>query len=115
MWISGQIADNTKKRSEISRGYAIKCHAGRVTVKSGDEYKDIPVISPSGISYLPREGEEVAIFPSEGGAVCSTILSENTEIEPGELMIKSPSGGYIRFKNDGQVVVNGQAFAKEEA
>ena len=115
MWISGQIADNSKKNSEISRGVAVKAGGGRATVKSGEEYKDISIISPSGISYVPAEGEEVIVFPMEDGAVCSSVVSGDADIEAGELMLKVASGGYIWFKNDGSVVVNGHVFEKEES
>lgn len=114
MWISGQIADNSRKNSEISKGSVVKITPEGVTVKSGEEYKDIPLISPSGMKYVPTEGEEVAVFPMEDGAVCSPMYVKDNELDVGELMLKVPSGAYIWLRNNGQVVINGQVIEKEE-
>ena len=41
--------------------------------------------------------------------VC-TIACENTEIEPGELLLFSKGGAEILLSNDGKVYINGKEF-----
>lgn len=113
MWISGKLADGTKDSNEISVGTVLSSGDGKVTVTAGGEYKQIAVLCPAGITGMPLEGDEVVVFPTGDGAVCSPVSPGSSGVLPGEIMIRAASGAYIHLKADGTAVINGRVFAKE--
>ncbi len=113
MWLSEEIASVGKNSEQVSLGHVIKAESGKITVKNGEDYKDIPLMAPGCINYVPQSGEEVVIVNLGEQAVCSTISAARGNINPGELYIGTQSGAYIWLKNNGQVVINGQVFEKE--
>ena len=48
-----------------------------------------------------------------GSGVCLGAVLEESGVQPGELKLFSSGGAEIYLKNNGDVVINGQTFAKQ--
>lgn len=107
MWISKKMASIRKNISdENSLGEITDSIGSNVTVQSASEYREIPLIAPYGIAYVPDSGDETVVIPVLGKRICLGTLVQDKNLDPGELMLFSKGGAKIILKNDGTVVIN---------
>ena len=76
------------------------------------EQRDIPIFAPRGIRYHPAEGDNMLMITGEGRDVCAGVLSKSTGLLPGEMEICGPGGSYLKFRKNGEVVINGLTITK---
>ena len=108
MWISNKIAvDDKLKRRKTSSGEVTMVDDGKVIVQNSNEYRDISIVSPGGIAYVPVQGDKALIIPVGEENICIGIIGEKKGLEAGELMLSSHGGAKIILKNNGEVVING--------
>lgn len=80
----------------------------------GGERRQVPVYSPGGYFWRPREGERVLVLKTGGEAEAPCVVGavpEQTELQPGEVYVKGGSSA-VRLGEDclelsGEVTVNG--------
>ena len=112
-----------KNRAAPAEGtYSGKVSSGLLSVIGAGETRDLEVCVPGGYCWKPRIGQSVIVVRTGAEGEAQSIIGcpdapENTtaeDMEPGEVYISSTGGAYIYLKNNGEAIINGQVFAKEE-
>lgn len=84
-----------------------------VSAISDNSLVDIPIVSIPGIHYLPPDKADILAVPSNGQYFCcGSVLSCDSSIAQGELIIKSSGGALIKLLNDGSISLNGLIIDK---
>lgn len=108
MWITTAMSKRSSSKP-ASKGSVTASNNQNVEIESSAQHKDVPVVAPFGIAYVPPVGQDAVVIPFEGGEACVGVLSPcNNEIQRGELMLFSAGGASIVLKNDGSVLINGK-------
>lgn len=110
MWLSKKISDTCKMIKNTKIGKVTSTHGNYVTVQTNQEHLQIKNVSPFGIISVPPIGSKAVVTQSEHGFIYTGIINNETELEPGELMLYSSGGANIVLKNNGQVFINGTAI-----
>ena len=76
------------------------------------EQRDIPLFAPRGMRYLPADGDNLLMISGENRDVCAGVLSSATGLLPGELEICGPGGSFLKFRQNGEIVINGLTITK---
>ena len=109
MWINEYIAARSGEKEESVIGRVGAVQNGRVDVSATRGYHHVSLILPEGVVSIPRRGAGTVVVQSSGGAVCpGVIIQPPSNLEPGELMLRSAGGASIVLKNDGRVLINGR-------
>ena len=111
MWISNKIANrHTKNNAVVMEGSITESIGNKLYIQNKEEYRNINIMAPYGVVCVPPAGEEALIVSFGESALCTgVIMPENEQLEPGELMLSSLGGASIVLKNDGRVLINGNA------
>lgn len=108
MWLT-EFLKVGRERSVAAKGSITSSNGKRVEVDSSTQHRNVKVVAPYGIAYIPPVDEDALVVPFEGGEACVGVISELFEgIERGELMLYSKGGASIILKNDGSVLINGK-------
>ncbi len=111
MWISRQMAAEAERPERGKTGKVTSARNAKVIVQGDGEYRDLQLAAPWGIEGIPPEGAKVLVLTGSG--VCLGAVLEESRVQPGELKLFSSGGAEIYLKNNGDVVINGQIFAKQ--
>ena len=103
-YITKELMKNTKI------GKVTSTQGNTVTVQTEQEHREIKNAAPFGIISVPPIGAKAVVTPTEQGFIYTGVVEQNSELEPGELMLYSSGGANIILKNDGQVLINGTAL-----
>jgi phage gp45-like len=111
MWLTEKInSDSTKK--VFALGTVIS--AGENEIVSCDtELRDPVKVHPYGYFCSLPQGENILCVDSAVVGSVETAGERSKAVAPGEILILSAGGAYIRLCNDGTVVINGKIFAGE--
>ncbi|MGN0452780.1 MAG: hypothetical protein ACI4GZ_03155 [Ruminococcus sp.] len=105
------MAKNTKDTVSASKGNVTQSSAGRVEVDSAQAHRNLPIIAPYGIVYVPPVGAEAVVTPLDLGQGFVGVLAPcREELQSGELMLYSSGGASIVLKNNGSVLINGKEY-----
>ena len=111
MWLIDYVTKNSISNPQSEKGNIKSCADGRVQVNASSDFKELPIVAPYGIAYVPAIGCQTVVLPIYGGEMClGTINMKETELEPGEIMLYSAGGATLELKNDGYVYINGVRF-----
>lgn len=113
MWLTEKMAE-AKAVGEVFSGEVTGGQNAQVAVQGENEYRELALAAPWGIAYLPPAGARAVILGGGQQSVCAGTIVESGELEPGELLLYSAGGARICLKNSGEVIINGQTFAKVE-
>ncbi|MDD5952710.1 MAG: hypothetical protein PUC32_03530 [Oscillospiraceae bacterium] len=117
MWMAQKMTASGKT-SGHQLGKVMGQSDGKILVQGDTDYQCLPVSSPWGIVWLPPENATAVVLSSGVGEgqqdVCIGTRLDSSTIAPGELLLRSSGGAEIYLKNNGEVVINGQTFAKKE-
>lgn len=111
MWLSEKMAGGGRKEPAAEVAQV----TGDATAQGRGEYRGFALAAPWGVAYLPPDAAKAILVNSTEGLVCAGAVVDTAELEPGELLLFSQGGARIQLKNSGEVVINGQVFAAEEA
>lgn len=110
MWLS-------RKTSEISDPGGLGSQAGIVSVGgkkpavvSDGETRSAEIVSPGGVVYIPRVGDEVLLertCDDERVIIGKFTGAVPDGISEGEIYISTGSGGAIHMKNNGDIEISG--------
>ncbi len=115
MWLSKKIL-NITNNNYAKLGDITASGNNKVCSQSEEEFRDISLITLSGIAYSPNEGEECVVLPTANNeTVCIGVKMSNKELNPGEIMIYSGEEAKIILKKDGTVNIYGQVFINDES
>lgn len=107
MWVSNQLLNKGQKNNTAVSGNVVSASGNVAYVSNSEEYRDIPIVAPYGITYVPPPGSKAVVIPIENSAVLAGIIPQGSSLEPGELMLYSSGGASIVLKNNGDVLING--------
>ena len=116
MWLSKKISENVKENKDFVVGKITDIKGTNVSIQSDQEYRDVPFISPFGVSHIPSIGDKVILGPLNSGYVCfGTIeidrdVDAHPSLDTGEIMISSKGGASVVLKNTGQILINGEVL-----
>ena len=108
MWILNYVTKNSINDTVADKGSVKGSKNGKVKINASSDYAKIPIAAPYGITYMPVAGEESVVLSAGGENICLGTVSKSSNLEPGELMLKSAGGASITLKNDGYVYINGR-------
>ena len=102
--------------------YSGKVSSGLLSVIGTGETRELDVCAPGGYYWKPRIGQNVIVVKTGAEGEAQSIIgssdapenSTTVNMEAGEIYISSFGGAYIYLKNNGDVIINGQVFIKEE-
>lgn len=83
-----------------------------VAVNASLEHRQLPIIAPYGVAYVPPLGEKSVVMMLESDKACVGVVAPTHSLNPGELMLYSKGGAYIKLNNDGQVIINGKVYGE---
>lgn len=111
MWITQQIitAQSAKASADLAQV------TGNAAAQGASEYRGLPFAGPWGIAYQPPNAARAVIVTTNAGDTCIGTLAADQGLEPGELLLYSSGGARLYLKNNGDIVINGQVFHKEES
>lgn len=113
MWLTEKMVE-PRTTGEVFSGKVTGAQNAQVAVQGENEYRELALAAPWGIAYLPPAGARAVILGGGQQSVCAGTIVEAGELEPGELLLYSAGGARICLKNSGDVIINGQTFAKVE-
>ena len=112
MWISRYVTDHSFAGGSPSVGVVRAADGEKVSVSATGEHIALPLAAPYGVVCIPPVGSRSLVLPTEAGNVClGVIAAAPTDLEAGELMLRSSGGASIVLKNDGRVLINGRAVS----
>ncbi len=110
MWLTTLITKQKNGKS-ASTGSITASESGKVEVDTSRLHRNVPVVAPYGVYYVPAIGSEGVLLPTESGQALVGVLSTlGEDLKPGELMLRSAGGATLVLKNNGAVVINGTEF-----
>lgn len=105
MWLSRRF--NKPVPFFAESGTVTSAEKGKTEATSSLCTKDVSNYAPYGYSYSLPVGQELLLVNCRnGGAGAGVKMNGNSNLECGEIMIKSLGGAGICLKNDGTVVIN---------
>lgn len=112
MWLMSYITNNSIKKPSAVKG-SVSTGVEGMAVNASGEHKRLAQCLPYGIVSTPPDGRSAVVLPLEDGEVALGVTDNSQNIEVGELALFSQGGASIILKNNGDVVINGQVFARE--
>lgn len=110
MWLIDYVTKNSIPSSLAEKGSVKGACDGQVQVKASSDYRNLPIVAPYGIAYVPTAGENTVVVSANGENVCMGVVAPKEDLQPGELMLFSSGGASLVLKNDGGVYINGERF-----
>lgn len=103
MWLTKQLA----------KPGSLHLHSGLVqqgegfSVQGERAFQSPQQVGPYGVSSRAQEGREALMLD---GYCTGVVAAADNTLAPGEVRLYSAGGAEIYLKNNGDVVINGQAF-----
>ncbi len=108
MWLTSFL-NKEREIHTATKGSITASKQREVQVDASTQHRDVAVVAPYGIAYVPPVGEGAVIVPFEGGEACVGVIADAPlKLSRGELMLYSQGGASIVLKNDGSVLINGE-------
>ncbi|MCI9575500.1 MAG: hypothetical protein HFJ84_02255 [Clostridiales bacterium] len=113
MWMARKIIASRPEEGALQLGMVTRAGESRVAVQGEGDYYDLPLAAPWGMACVPPEGSQAMLIPGgpEGGVCFGTVMQADG-LNAGEIRLRSAGGAEVLLRNNGDVVVNGQVFAK---
>ena len=70
---------------------------------SASEQRQIPLASPGGIRYCPKEGDQLLLVDAGGSPVCAGVITSPTQLQPGELLLDNGLGAKLLLDQQGNL------------
>ncbi len=112
MWLLDYVTRNAFTKAAPECGDVTTTRGAAVGVNTALELRDIPVVMPYGVVSTPPVGEKTVVLPTKKGDVCLGVYTNDSTLQPGELMLRSQGGASIVLKNDGTVLINGKVYGE---
>ncbi|MGN1468287.1 MAG: hypothetical protein ACI4W1_08265 [Ruminococcus sp.] len=110
MWLLDYITKKNNNIDYAEKGKVSSSVSSELGVVSSNSFQALKQAAPYGIISIPPNGENAVVIPLKDTHLCLGTVCENTEIEPGELLLFSKGGAEILLSNDGKVYINGKEF-----
>jgi phage gp45-like len=111
MWLLNYVTKNSISSPKTEQGSVRGASDGKVQVNASSDFRQLPIVAPYGIAYVPPAGETSVVMPVGGEDMCAGVVAPCKNLNPGELMLYSSGGASIVLKNDGSVYINGKKYS----
>lgn len=112
MWLLSYMTRNSMEKPSAERGNLSRGAEGNVVRASG-EHKAFAQCLPYGVYSVAPAGSRMVVIPLSDGEAALDVNEHHAELEPGELALYSKGGASVVLKNSGDVLINGQVFARD--
>lgn len=110
MWLLNAM-NRQMNNPAASKGSVTSAATGKVEVDTSVCNRDVPVIVPYGVYYVPPLMSDGVLITTDSGQLMAGVVMEDCpELEEGEIMLCSAGGASIVLKNSGAVIINGTEF-----
>lgn len=110
MWLMNYITKNSISDTRAEQGSVGTACDGKIQVNASSDFRNVPIVAPYGIAYVPPSGEKSIVLPTNNGNMCVGIVAPLNDLKPGEIMLYSAGGASLILKNDGAVYINGKEY-----
>ncbi len=115
MWITRYMNKNSSDKTDTSVGSVSSNNGAGIEVNASAAFRNIPLVAPFGVEYVPPVGENAVVTEAQQRRVCLGVLgASNKTLSPGEVRIYSKGGASMTFKNDGRILLEGRLFVNGE-
>ncbi len=115
MWITRFMNENSRDKKDSSVGSVTSSSGSGVEVSASASFRNLPMVTPFGIEYVPPVGESALVTEAESRRVCMGVLSSAPKnLGAGEVRISSQGGASVTLKNDGRILLEGRLFLNGE-
>ena len=109
MWMGKQLSRRVRE-DEADTGTVTAAGEMLCAVTDGEK-RNLRIFSPGGYRWQPKAGQSVLVL--KNGAVCGARAPEDKpELQPGETELFGPDGAYLRFEQEGRIVMEGDLVIK---
>lgn len=98
----------------LSLGLVSSSQPGALAVQADSHFLSLPCLAPWGFASLPPQDSQAAVLSSGLSHFCIGSPQQTDPLLPGEVCISSSGGAQILLKQNGDVVINGQVFPKQQ-
>ncbi len=111
MRISKKMNGGRKGTVRCGQGLISNSADRRVAAAAANGTGQCSIVSPGGISYIPRAMEDAVVISDGSERYCIGVrIGDNDHgILPGELILYTPSS-YIHLKNNGEIRIVGDVY-----
>ncbi|MGN0503939.1 MAG: hypothetical protein ACI4HJ_02705 [Ruminococcus sp.] len=114
MWITRYMNESSGDRKAASLGSVTSNVGTGVEVNASASFRNLPLVTPFGVEYVPPLGESALVTEAESRRVCMGVLkSAPKNLLPGELRICSQGGASLTLKNDGRILLEGRLYIND--
>lgn len=108
MWISKNMLSGARVVN-ASAGAVSTGADKRVMAYASGGKGQFATIAPAGIISVPTKNDEAVVVETVSGPMCLGVRTRdhNFEVQPGEIMLASLGGAYLKLANDGKIYING--------
>ena len=106
----------TKKRKTDNNGFLtgnVSISGEKCAVMGFSEHRNAAVLAPGGYIWKPVRGDDVLVFKGGNTNVLGKFC-DSSDIEAGEVCIRSKGGAEIRLSNDGNIYIKGSIITEGE-
>ena len=84
----------------------------RVAARAVNGTRQLTVVAPGGLAYIPRADESAVILSSGNEQLCIGVklLTNERELKPGEVLLFSSDTSYIHLTADGKINICGEVY-----
>lgn len=114
MWLS-KCAVTGANQSELPEIGTVTISGSPLGILCDSETRNVALTYPGGFRWHPKAGSDVLVLKCAGGeqiALAQLPDDDTPELEPGELIIKSDSGSFIKLDNNGAISISGSINLK---
>ncbi len=107
MWISKIMTKKAKVQTNINA--KVTKPGSTIDVQASNEHRNVPIVAPQGIAYVPEAGRDCVLLPMDEGVVALGLVSSEKNLSEGEIMLYSQNAS-ISLKKDGSIHLIGKVF-----
>ncbi len=112
MRLSSKINRRSGKETLCSAGMIRSSADRRVAARAVNGTRQLTVVAPSGMAYIPRANENAVILANGNEQLCIGVkmLTNDRELKPGEVLLYSSDTSYIHLTADGKIKLCGEVY-----
>ena len=117
MWLSKKLAQNSGTSAGSADLGDVTISAGAPSMVVDSEVRGVRLIAPGGYAWRPKAGETILVLKDSGGqsfALGPPMDEASDDIAPGEVVLKSDEGSFIRLRSNGDIVLCGNVRIEGE-
>lgn len=107
MWLSEKAALGSRETEPGAEIGVVTSGGGRPSVMLGGERRRLEIVSPGGVLWTPKQGEQVMVTRCGDEAFVSGALRTPPELGEGEVCVKN-GDSCVRLRENGEIEIEGR-------